>query len=97
MPQGACSASDGVGGIDAAEKVASGADGAPRGHLTATASVTLGRSLLTPIAAPIAYLPIKQIAKPTLGRLTKEDANYATYREHLRKTIDEPFALFMQG
>jgi hypothetical protein len=54
-------------------------------------------SLLTPIAAPIAFLPIKLIAKPTLGRLTKEDANYATYREHLRKTVDEPFALFVQG
>ena len=54
-------------------------------------------SLLTPIAAPIAFLPIKMIAKPTLGRVTKDDANYATYREHLRKTIEEPFALFMQG
>lgn len=54
-------------------------------------------SLLTPIAAPIAFLPVKMIAKPTLGRVTKEDANYATYREHLRKTIDEPFALFLQG
>src|ERR1700759_1981625 len=42
-------------------------------------------SLLTPIAAPIAYLPTKLIAKPTLGRLTKEDTNYALYREHLRK------------
>jgi transcriptional regulator with XRE-family HTH domain len=54
-------------------------------------------SLLTPIAAPIAFLPIKLIAKPTLGRLTKEDANYALYREHLRKTMEEPFALFVQG
>ncbi|HKU07323.1 MAG TPA: helix-turn-helix transcriptional regulator [Bradyrhizobium sp.] len=54
-------------------------------------------SLLTPIAAPIAFLPIKLIAKPTLGRVTKEDANYATYREHLRKTVEEPFALFLRG
>jgi transcriptional regulator with XRE-family HTH domain len=54
-------------------------------------------SLLTPIAAPIAFLPIKLIAKPTLGRLTKEDMNYAIYREHLRKTVEEPFALFVQG
>ena len=52
-------------------------------------------SLLTPIAAPIAFLPIKMIAKPSLGRVMKEDANYAIYREHLRKTIDEPFALFL--
>lgn len=54
-------------------------------------------SLLTPIAAPIAFLPVKQIAKPTLGRVTKEDANYTTYREHLRKTMEEPFALFVQS
>jgi transcriptional regulator with XRE-family HTH domain len=54
-------------------------------------------SLLTPIAAPIAFLPVKMIARPTLGRLTKDDANYATYREHLRKTVEEPFALFVSG
>jgi len=54
-------------------------------------------SLLTPIAAPIAFLPIKLIAKPTLGRLMKDDTNYATYREHLRKTVEEPFALFVSG
>jgi len=54
-------------------------------------------SLLTPIAAPIAFLPVKQIALPTLGRVTKEDANYATYREHLRRTMEEPFALFLKG
>jgi len=54
-------------------------------------------SLLTPIAAPIAFLPVKMIARPTLGRLTKDDANYAVYREHLRKTVEEPFALFVSG
>ena len=52
-------------------------------------------SLLTPIAAPIAFLPIKMIAKPTLGRVMAGDVNYATYREHLRKTMEEPFALFL--
>src|SRR5215475_11904470 len=54
-------------------------------------------SLLTPIAAPIAFLPLKLIDNPTLGRLTKEDMNYAIYREHLRKTVEEPFALFVSG
>ena len=52
-------------------------------------------SLLTPIAAPIAFLPIKMIARPTLGRVLKDDTNYAVYREHLRKTTEEPFALFL--
>jgi transcriptional regulator with XRE-family HTH domain len=54
-------------------------------------------SLLTPIAAPIALLPVKTIPGPTLGRISLDDANYAVYREHLRRTIDEPFALFLPG
>jgi hypothetical protein len=54
-------------------------------------------SLLTPIAAPIAYLPIKMVAAPTLGRISPDDANYALYRMHLRRTVDEPFALFLPG
>ena len=37
-------------------------------------------SLLTPIAAPIAYLPIKMVANPTFGRISPDDANYALYR-----------------
>ena len=54
-------------------------------------------SLLTPIAAPIAYLPIKLIPSPTLGRVSVGDPNYATYRAHLKRTIDEPFAIFLPG
>jgi transcriptional regulator with XRE-family HTH domain len=52
-------------------------------------------SLLTPIAAPIAFLPSRAIADPTLGRVSAGDPNYAIYRAHLRKTIEEPFALFV--
>ncbi|KRR00096.1 helix-turn-helix domain-containing protein [Bradyrhizobium valentinum] len=54
-------------------------------------------SLLTPIAAPIAYLPIKMVADPTFGRVSVDDPNYAQYRQHLRRTTDEPFALFLPG
>jgi transcriptional regulator with XRE-family HTH domain len=54
-------------------------------------------SLLTPIAAPIAYLPIRNIPGPTLGRISTGDANYAVYRQHMRRTIDEPFAMFLPG
>jgi transcriptional regulator with XRE-family HTH domain len=54
-------------------------------------------SMLTPIAAPIAFLPIKSVASPTLGRISSDDANYAVYREHLRRTTDEPFAVFLPG
>jgi transcriptional regulator with XRE-family HTH domain len=54
-------------------------------------------SLLTPIAAPIAFVPLKAVANPSFGRVVASDANYAAYRKHLQRTIDEPFALFMPG
>jgi transcriptional regulator with XRE-family HTH domain len=54
-------------------------------------------SQLTPIAAPIAFLPIKAIAVPTFGRISVADANYAVYRQHLRRTTEEPFAMFLPG
>ena len=54
-------------------------------------------SLLTPIAAPIAYVPVKMIENPTFGRISSDNANYAAYRAHLRRTIDEPFAMFLPG
>src|ERR1700710_2872169 len=54
-------------------------------------------SLLTPIAAPIAYLPVKMIQNPTFGRILPENANYSAYRTHLRRTLAEPFAMFLPG
>ena len=54
-------------------------------------------SLLTPIAAPIAYLPFKMVPDPSFGRISPNDANYAVYRQHLRRTTEEPFALFLPG
>jgi transcriptional regulator with XRE-family HTH domain len=54
-------------------------------------------SLLTPIAAPIAYLPIQMVASPSFGRISPDDVNFAVYRRHLRRTTEEPFALFLPG
>jgi transcriptional regulator with XRE-family HTH domain len=54
-------------------------------------------SQLTPVAAPIAYVPLKTIPTPSLGRVAPGDANHALYRDHLRRTIDESFALFLPG
>jgi transcriptional regulator with XRE-family HTH domain len=54
-------------------------------------------SALTPIAAPVALLPIANIAEPSFGRVSEGDANYEAYRKHLQKTIDEPFAVFVQA
>lgn len=52
-------------------------------------------SQLTPIAAPIAYVPIKNVLEPSLGRVAPDDADHALYRKHLRRAIEEPFALFL--
>ena len=54
-------------------------------------------SLLTPIAAPIALLPLRNLIEPSFGRIDPDDRHHALYREHLRKTVEEPFALFAQG
>ena len=54
-------------------------------------------SLLTPIAAPIACVPIGMIESPSFGRISPDNANYVRYRGHLRRTVDEPFAMFLPG
>ena len=52
-------------------------------------------SQLTPIAAPIAFVPARNIGDPAIGRIPPDHANYALYRQHLRRAVDEPFALFL--
>ncbi len=54
-------------------------------------------SQLTPIAAPIALVPLKAVPNPTFGRIASSDPNHALYRKHLKLTTDEPFALFLPG
>jgi transcriptional regulator with XRE-family HTH domain len=54
-------------------------------------------SLLTPIASPIAFVPLQSIAKPTFGRVPPADPNHAIYGKHLKRTIEEPFAMFVPG
>lgn len=52
-------------------------------------------SLLTPIAAPIAFLPANTLPAASFGRVTRNEPIYALYRQHLRRAVDEPFALFL--
>jgi hypothetical protein len=54
-------------------------------------------SQLMPVAAPIAYVPLKNVPEPTLGRIAPDEPNHALYRSHLRRTVEEPFALFLPG
>ena len=52
-------------------------------------------SQLTPIAAPIAFVPGRNIESPALGRIAPDNVHFALYRKHLRRTVEEPFALFL--
>ena len=62
------------------------------------ATLLAGRGAqLTPIAAPIAFVPIDNVKGPVFGRVSKKDAQYATYREFIQRTVDEPFAMFISG
>ena len=60
------------------------------------ATLLAGRgSLLTPIAAPIALLPEKNVPDATYGRVAEGDARGALYRDHLQRVTSEPFAIFL--
>ena len=57
-------------------------------------------SLLTPIAAPIAYLPVKMIANPTFGRISPDNANYRglsqPFAANARRAVCDVFARLAQ-
>ena len=50
---------------------------------------------LTPVSTPIALIPIAPGRKPHFGRIPKGHPAYEGYSAELRRTIDEPFALFL--
>jgi hypothetical protein len=52
---------------------------------------------LTPVAAPIALIPLGALKEVHFGRVGPDDSCYAMYRKHLKRTVDEPFALFLPG
>lgn len=52
-------------------------------------------SQLTPVAAPIAFLPTRNVQNPTVGRIAPVDSNYALYRQHLHRTTEDSFALLL--
>ena len=52
-------------------------------------------SQLTPIAAPIAFLPIGSVPHPTVGRIAPADSNFVLYRQHLRRTTEDSFAVLL--
>src|ERR1044072_7960618 len=52
-------------------------------------------SQLTPIAAPIAFLPIGIVPHPSVGRIAPADNNFVLYRQHLRRTTEDSFAVLL--
>jgi transcriptional regulator with XRE-family HTH domain len=59
-------------------------------------TLLVGRgSNLTPIASPIALVPLANIPDATVGRISPGAPNYALYREHMRRTTEEQYAVFL--
>jgi transcriptional regulator with XRE-family HTH domain len=52
---------------------------------------------LTPVATPIVLAPVAAVKTPAFGQIKPGHDCYAPYRGYLKRTVDEPFALFMMG
>jgi transcriptional regulator with XRE-family HTH domain len=52
-------------------------------------------SQLTPIAAPIALIPLHAVPDAAFGRIPAGHAMHDRYQLFLKKTLDEPFAMFL--
>jgi transcriptional regulator with XRE-family HTH domain len=62
------------------------------------ATLQVGRgSQLTPVATPIVLVPAKAVPSPAFGLIKSGHDCYVVYRGFLKRTVDEPFALFMTG
>lgn len=61
-------------------------------------SLIAGRGAqLTPVATPIVLVPETRFPAPAFGRVAPGDALHDAYAEYLRRTVEEPFALFIGG
>ncbi|WP_088345609.1 MULTISPECIES: helix-turn-helix transcriptional regulator [Rhodomicrobium] len=52
---------------------------------------------LTPVATPIVLTPLKAMPSAEFGRIKPGQPCYAPYRGLLRRTVEEPFALFLKA
>ncbi|HWV55003.1 helix-turn-helix transcriptional regulator [Pseudorhodoplanes sp.] len=52
-------------------------------------------SHLTPIAAPIAFVPLGSVPDASFGRVAADHAMHDRYQAYLKRTLDEPFAMFL--
>nr|WP_240454661.1 helix-turn-helix transcriptional regulator [Caulobacter sp. 17J65-9] len=54
-------------------------------------------SHLTPVAAPIALIPLARLSEPSFGRIGPDHAAHADYRERLARVAGQGFARFVAG
>jgi transcriptional regulator with XRE-family HTH domain len=52
-------------------------------------------SQLTPIAAPIALVPLASLPDAAFGRIAASHASHNRYQQLLKRTLEEPFAMFL--
>ena len=50
---------------------------------------------LTPVAAPTALVPLGTLPEVHFGRIDDRHRCHRTYRDYLKRTVEEPFALFL--
>ena len=50
---------------------------------------------LIPVASPIVFVPMRNVADLHFGRIAMQHRCHAAYRGYLKRTIEEPFALFL--
>jgi transcriptional regulator with XRE-family HTH domain len=50
---------------------------------------------LIPVSAPVAYVPLAGQSTVEFGRISAGHPCYERYRKYLKRTVEEPFALFL--
>jgi len=50
---------------------------------------------LTPVAAPIALVPLQRLKNVEFGQISAGHPCYPPYRQYLQRNIEEPFAVFL--
>jgi transcriptional regulator with XRE-family HTH domain len=62
------------------------------------ATLQVGRGAhLTPVATPIVLVPIKTVKEPAFGQVKPGHHYHPLYQGYLKRTVNEPFALFVTG
>lgn len=54
-------------------------------------------ALLTPVSAPVALVPASKVEPIEFGRIGPGSPCHEAYAAHLRRTVEEPFAIFVDG